>query len=238
MPQVEVCFAPPMFPAYAREGISVVVADVFRATSAIVTALHHGVGAIIPVGSLHQAKSYLDKGYLAGGERNGEVAEGFAFGNSPFSYMDPAFRGREVVLTTTNGTQAIEMAWGFTDRISIGAFLNLSALAQHLRSEGRDVVILCAGWKDRFNMEDSLFAGALTDRLISHHGYTTECDSATASMSVYRSARTDLRHFLRGCSHRRRLAHLNLEADVDYCLREDICPVVPVLRDGRLVMAQ
>jgi 2-phosphosulfolactate phosphatase len=238
MPQVEVCFAPPMFPAYAREGISVVVVDVFRATSAIVTALHHGVAAIVPVGSLQQARSYLDKGFLAGGERNGEVAEGFAFGNSPFSYMNPDFRGREVVLTTTNGTQAIEMARGYTDRISIGAFLNLSALAQHLRTEGRDVVILCAGWKDRFNMEDSLFAGALTDRLVTECGYTTECDSATASMLVYRSARTDLKHFLRGCSHRRRLAHLNLEADVDYCLRVDICPVVPVLHNGKLLLQQ
>lgn len=237
MPSVEICFAPPMFPSYARQGISVVVVDVFRATSAMITALHHGVGSIIPVGSLDHARDYLAKGFLAGGERNGEVAEGFAFGNSPFSYMNPDFAGREVVLTTTNGTQAIEMAWGYTENISIGAFINLSAVANHLLAQNQDVVILCAGWKDRFNTEDSLFAGALASKLTESGQFTTSCDSVRAAQLLWNEAKTDLVVFLATSSHRQRLAHLNLENDVHYCLNIDTCPTVPVLRHGKLVKA-
>lgn len=237
MPSVEVCFAPPMFPSYARSGISVVVIDIFRATSAMVTALHHGVQSIIPVGSLDHARAYLAKGYLAGGERNGEVADGFAFGNSPFSYMNPEFAGHDVVLTTTNGTQAIEMAWGYTEQICIGAFLNLSAIASHLQKEDNDVVLLCAGWKDRFNTEDSLFAGALTSKLIETGNFTTVCDSAKAANLLWDAAKNDLSGFLSDSSHRKRLGHLNLDDDVNYCLSIDICPLVPVLRNGKFVKA-
>lgn len=235
--QVEVCFSPTLFPHFAREGTIVVVVDIFRATSAMVTAFHHGAKAIIPVSTIKEAREYRDKGYLAGGERNGEVVDGFAFGNSPFSYMDEGIRGREIALTTTNGTRAINIAAKHADRIAIGAFLNLGALAEWLIPQEKDVVILCAGWRDRFNMEDSLFAGALTDLLLISGRYYSDCDSANASNLVYRSARRNLMRFLSNCSHRKRLAHLHLEKDVEYCLQTDLTPVVPVLHDGRLTLA-
>jgi 2-phosphosulfolactate phosphatase len=173
---------------------------------------------------------------LAGGERNGEVVDGFAFGNSPFSYMNEEIRGREIALTTTNGTRAINIAAKDADSIAIGAFLNLSALARWIVPQGKDVVILCAGWKDRFNMEDSLFAGALTGLLLASGKFVCDCDSANASSLVYRSARRNPLRFLANCSHRKRLKHLDLEKDVEYCLRTDVTDVVPVLMDGKLVL--
>jgi hypothetical protein len=117
----------------------------------MVTAFQYGATAIIPVSTIKEAKAYKADGFLAGGERNGEVVDGFAFGNSPFSYMSDEIKGREIALTTTNGTRAIAIAAKQADSIAIGAFLNLSALAQWLIPQGKDVIILCAGWKDRFN---------------------------------------------------------------------------------------
>jgi 2-phosphosulfolactate phosphatase len=236
MNHVEVCFSPPLYPQFAREGTIVVVVDIFRATSAMVTAFQHGAKAIIPVSTIKEAREYKAKGFLAGGERNGEVVDGFAFGNSPFSYMNEEIRGREIALTTTNGTRAINIAAKDADSIAIGAFLNLSALARWIVPQGKDVVILCAGWKDRFNMEDSLFAGALTGQLLASGKFVCDCDSANASSLVYRSARRNPLRFLANCSHRKRLKHLDLEKDVEYCLRTDVTDVVPVLMDGKLVV--
>lgn len=236
MNQVEVCFSPPLFPQFAREGTIVVVVDIFRATSAMVTAFQHGAAAIIPVSTIKEAREYKAKGFLAGGERNGEVVEGFAFGNSPFSYMSEEIAGREIALTTTNGTRAINIAAKQADSIAIGSFLNLTALAQWIIPQGKDVVILCAGWRDRFNMEDSLFAGALTNLLLISGKFYSDCDSANASSLVYRSARRNPLRFLSNCSHRKRLRHLHLEKDVEYCLRTDLTDVVPVFKDGKLVL--
>lgn len=235
MNQVEVCFSPPLFKHFAREGSIVVVVDIFRATSAMVTAFQHGAASIIPVSTIKEARAYKEKGFLAGGERNGEVVKGFEFGNSPFSYMHESIRDREIALTTTNGTRAINIASKGADMVLIGSFLNLQALADHLETQGKDVIIFCAGWRDRFNMEDSLFAGALTNLLLTSGKFNSECDSANASSLVYRTGRKNLMSFLKTCSHRKRLAHLHLEKDVEYCLQRDITDVIPVLKNGKLI---
>lgn len=209
--------------------------DVFRATSAMVTAFQHGAASMIPVSTVEEAREYQRKGFMVGGERNGVVVEGFEFGNSPFSYMNEEIKGKEIVLTTTNGTRAINIASESAETVLIGSFLNLQALADHIATQGKDLVIFCAGWKDRFNMEDSLFAGALTNLLLASNKFTSNCDSANASSLVYRTARRDLLRFLSNCSHRKRLGHLNLEKDVEYCLQTDITDVIPVLKDGKLI---
>jgi 2-phosphosulfolactate phosphatase len=235
MNQVEVCFSPPLFEEFAKPNSIVVVVDIFRATSAIVTAFHFGVKSFIPVSTIEEAKELEKQGFMTGGERNGEVVEGFDFGNSPSFYRTEKIRGQEIVLTTTNGTRAINIAAKGADTVLIGSFLNLQALADHLQTQGKDVVIFCAGWKDRFNMEDSLFAGALTNLLLNSGKFYSDCDSANASSLVYRTGRKNLMSFLKSCSHRKRLAHLNLEKDVEYCLQRDITDVIPVLKDGKLV---
>lgn len=236
MNQVEVCFSPQLFDLFAKKDSIVVVVDIFRATSAMVTAFHHGARSFIPVSTIDEARDYQAKGYLVGGERNGEVVDGFEFGNSPFSYMDERIKDQDIVLTTTNGTHAINIAKKGADTILIGSFLNLEALADHLQTQEKDVVIFCAGWKGRFNMEDSLFAGALTNLLLTSGKFYSDCDSANASSLVYRTGRKNLMSFLKSCSHRKRLAHLDLEKDVEYCLQRDTTDVIPVLKDGKLVL--
>ncbi|MCB0756284.1 MAG: 2-phosphosulfolactate phosphatase, partial [Flavobacteriales bacterium] len=102
MNTVEVCFSPQLFDLFAKKGSIVVVVDIFRATSAMVTAFQHGARSFIPVSTIKEALDYKAKGYLAGGERNGEIVKGFEFGNSPFAYMDERIKDQDIVLTTTN----------------------------------------------------------------------------------------------------------------------------------------
>ncbi|MCX8079979.1 MAG: 2-phosphosulfolactate phosphatase [Bacteroidia bacterium] len=225
MPSVEVCFSPALYPLFHDVNKVVVVADILRATSAIVTAIYHGAEKIIPVRTVQEALEWKKKGYLAAAERDGLVAEGFELGNSPFGYMKPEIEGKTIVLTTTNGTKAI-MAAKDCKGVYAGAFLNLEVLSEHLIKLKEDVLVLCAGWKDKFNLEDSLFAGALTEKLVENGGYKTICDSAIASVYLYRMAEHNMMNFLEVSSHRNRLRHLNLDRDVEYCLTENICPVL------------
>lgn len=232
--KLEVCISPALFPVYYRsKDCVVVVIDVFRATSAICTAFEHGVNSIIPVASIEDALEYKQKGYLVAAERNGEVVEGFDMGNSPFSYMDASLKGRDIVLTTTNGTKAIERAKA-ADKILIGSFLNLSAVVRALERENKNVILLCAGWKDRFNLEDTLFAGAVINKLKENPIFTGLADSSLAALSLFEQAKDDLNGFLKKSSHRNRLAKLDLEQDIEYCLRIDISDKVPTFKGNAL----
>ena len=229
--KLEVCFSPDLFPVYfTKKECVVVVIDVFRATSAICTAFEYGIGQVIPVATIEEARAYQAKGYIGAAERHGEIEEGFDIGNSPFSYMNPELGGKEVVLSTTNGTQAIEKAKQ-AETIIIGSFLNLTAVCEFLAVQNKDVILLCAGWKGRYNLEDSLFAGAVADYFDGSDVFTGIADSSIAAKHMYQAAKGNLNEFLLNSSHRRRLQRLNLEKDIDYCLQIDITDKVPIF-DG------
>jgi 2-phosphosulfolactate phosphatase len=232
--QVSVCFSPFLYPLFRNDEAIVVVVDVLRATSAMVTGFDNGVAAMVPVAGIDEALSYKAKGYLVAGERNGEKQEGFDFGNSPFSYVREVVEGRKVAISTTNGTQAIVAAKD-AHQLVIGAFLNISALTAYLLGQGRDVIVLCAGWKNRFNLEDTLFGGALAERLVASGTYEVNCDSALGAMHLYERSKGDMDRYLADSSHRKRLKHLNLAEDIKYCLTLDVCKSVPELRGGELV---
>ena len=229
--KLEVCYTPDLFFVYfTKKECVVVVIDIFRATSAICTAFQEGVNQIIPVATIEEARAYQSKGYVAAAERHGEIVEGFDIGNSPFSYMNPELKGKDVVLSTTNGTQAIEKAKA-AEQIIVGSFLNLTAVCKHLENENRDVILLCAGWKGRYNLEDSLFAGAVLDYFEGSKVFTGIADSSLAARQMYQAAKGNLNDFLKNSSHRRRLQRLNLEKDIEYCLQIDTMDLVPIF-DG------
>lgn len=229
--RVEICVSPLLFPVYfTNSDCVVVVIDVFRATSAICSAFQNGVNSIIPVLTVEEAQAYKAKGYIAAAERNGEIVEGFDIGNSPFSYMKPEVKNKDVVLTTTNGTKALTKAVD-AKKVIVGSFLNLKAVCDFLVKANKDVILLCAGWKDRFNMEDTLFAGAVAYHLKEYEAFTGFSDSSIAAMAMYEKAQGNLNDFLKNSSHRNRLAKLNLEKDIDYCLQESIIDLVPVYKD-------
>lgn len=230
--RVSVCLTPSMVDLFKVEDSIAVVIDVLRATSSMCVAFDHGVEKIIPVESIEECLAYREKGYLVAGERNGEMVEGFDFGNSPFSYKDKGLKGKTIAMTTTNGTQAIH-AVAKAKKVVVGSFANLSVLAEWLGKQDENILILCSGWKNRINLEDTIFAGALVKRLRPY--YDLHEDTALIAETLFKSANFRKRYFLKNSSHFQRLMHLNLQNDVKYCLRKDTHPVVPVMVDGCLV---
>lgn len=233
MKKVEVCFSPSQYHLYKSDFEIAVVIDVLRATSAICTGIDCGISQIIPVSTVEEAREYKAKGYITAAEREGRIVEGFDFGNSPYSYMNPDLKGGTVVMTTTNGTKAINMASDMPT-VVIASLNNLDAISQWLIDEEKDVMLLGSGWKDKFNLEDTICAGAIADKLIGSHKFTASEDSTIAAKFISRSARDNIFSFLKASSHRRRLRNLNLNEDVKYCLTPNIINTIPILRDGAI----
>lgn len=230
--KIEVCLTPALLPLYKLENSVVVVIDIFRATSSICYGIENGADAIIPVSKVEECAAYHGKDYLLAAERDGEVVEGFDFGNSPFAYTAEKVAGRSVVLTTTNGTHAIQLSRG-AKRIVIGSFLNLKALSDWLTDEQENIILVCAGWKNSFNLEDTIFAGAVVNQLKSDK-YVLD-DAAIAAEDLYLLAKDDLGAYLSKSSHGERLRKLGIEEDIAFCLSVDITTAIPVLDGDKLV---
>ena len=233
MPKIEVCLTPALLDLYAIENSIVVVIDILRATSSITYGIENGADAIIPVMNVEDCLNYADKGYLLAAERNGEVVGGYDFGNSPFSYTAEKVAGKTIVLTTTNGTKAMHLAQERAHQVIVGSFLNLTSVCKYLKKQNKDVLLLCAGWKDNFNLEDTLFAGAVVEQL--QNDFTIGDDASVAALDMYQLAKSDLREYLKKSSHSHRLIKLNIEEDVQFCLKLDICATIPVLEGEYLV---
>lgn len=231
---IEVCFTPGEYEYFKGEYDIVVVIDVLRATSAICAAFANGVKSIIPVATLEEAKEYQAKGYLVGAERKGQIVEGFDFGNSPFSFMREDFKGQEIVLSTTNGTKALAIA-SEAGTVVVGSLLNLDGLCRWLEEQEKNTLCLCSGWQNKFNLEDTICAGAISDYLINTGKFTSNEDSSIAAKYLYLSAWVNPLGYLKSSSHRRRLKNLNLNEDIKYCLTPNQTDVIPILKDGKLV---
>ncbi len=232
---LEVILTPNLLPLYPLQGKVVVVIDVLRATTTMTVALDQGATKVIPVESIEECLSYKDKpDHLLAGERGGQKVEGFSYGNSPFEYMDGVVKGKTLVLTTTNGTRAIKMS-SDAKEILIGGFLNFSALTRWLLNESTDTVLLCSGWRDKFNLEDTIFAGAIINNLKDY--FLVDSDSAFAAEKLYLNSRRNMLHYMKQSSHYKRLAKFGVVNDIKYCLRPDLTNVVPILKDGALVRA-
>ena len=231
--KIEVCFTPALLPIYNISNSIVVVIDVFRASSSICYGIDNGAEAIIPVATVEECKSYESKGYLLAAERDGKVVDGFDFGNSPFAYAGEKVNGKTIVLTTTNGTHAINESKKAAYQVIVGSFLNLTAVCDYLKTQDKDVFLLCAGWKNKFNLEDTLFAGAVVYQLKDENYFLD--DASVAADDLYQLAKDDLSAYTSKTSHSERLKKLGIEEDIKFCLNVDITSTIPVLKDGRLV---
>ncbi|MCO4294745.1 2-phosphosulfolactate phosphatase [Solitalea sp. MAHUQ-68] len=235
MKHLEVCLTPALLPLYDLQGSIVVVIDIFRATSSISYGIDNGAAAIIPVASVEECLSYQGNGFLLGAERNGEVVNGFDFGNSPFSYTKEKVEGKTLVVTTTNGTHAINESKN-ADEIVIGSFLNLTAVCDYLVKQNKNVFLLCSGWKNKVNLEDTLFAGAVVHQL--KEQFDTWCDSSVLAEDLFLCAKGNLHEYMKKTSHSERLKKLGIEKDVEFCLNIDVLHSLPVIKDGRIVKSE
>ncbi|MDR3679627.1 MAG: 2-phosphosulfolactate phosphatase [Flavipsychrobacter sp.] len=234
-PGLEICLSPALLHLHDTVGKIVVIIDVFRATSTIAAAIDNGAECVIPVATVAECinTGAAIKNSITAGERDGKIAPGLQHGNSPSEYPSSFVAGKTLVLTTTNGTRLLHMIKG-ADTIITGAFLNISAVCDYLLQQNKSVVLGCASWKDKFNMEDTLFAGAVADRL--QGDFYHNDDSVRAAIHLHRSSGgKNYINFLRDSAHYKRLSAYGLEADMEYCASTDLHPVVPVLKDGALV---
>ena len=231
LPLIEVCLSPSLLPLYDIENKIVVVIDIFRASSAICAGIANGIAKIIPVPTVEEALKYKQQGYITAAERGGSTVDGFDMGNSPYSFLEERLQGQTVVMTTSNCTNAIYEARAAKE-LYIGSFLNMQAIVELLAEKGDDVVLLCAGWKNKIHLEDTLFAGALIDHL--QHKMNPDCDAAATAHDIYRIAKDDMNGYLQKASHTRRLSGLGVEEDVIYALTPNQFTTIPVFKDGEI----
>lgn len=237
-PGLYTVLSPALLHLYDVSNTIVVVIDVLRATSTIATVLFNGAKEIIPVDSVErciQLGSQLE--CITAGERDGQVAPGLQYGNSSFEYPREFIEGKTLVLTTTNGTKLLHMALakGATEIIT-GSFLNLSAVCNHLIQMKKNVILACAGWKDKVNMEDTFFAGAVVSIVEEH--FDINCDSSRIAETLYKKARKDMFEFMKNhnASHYHRLMNYGLERDLRHCLTPGLANILPEYVNGKLVL--
>ena len=231
MNYIDVCLSPDLLHQYELEGKIAVVVDILRATSCMVSGLAEGVTSIRPVADLETCRLLKADGYFIAGERNGSRVEGFDIGNSPFEYMEERLKGQKVAVTTTNGTLAIEKSKA-ADEVIIGSFLNLTAIAGYISKMQKDALVVCSAWKGKINLEDSLFAGALVEKLTATH--EPACDAPLMMQKLYVAERANIVNFVKSSSHAKRLNKLDVYKDIEFCLQEDVYKVIPVLANGHL----
>ena len=235
-PSLEVCLSPALLHLFDVKNSIVVIIDVLRTTSTICTSLYNGASRVIPVSGVEECINIgRELGAITAGERDGKIAEGLAHGNSPFEYPRAFIENKTLVLTTTNGTKLLHMAKDAVQIIT-GSFPNISAVCDYLIQQRQNVILGCAAWKDRVNMEDTLFAGAVVSRIRQH--FNVHCDSAVAAETLYHAAKDDIHTFMKQASHYQRLARYGLEKDIHYCLTPDSANVLPLFRNGELIAGE
>ena len=239
-PELYTCLSPALLNLYDVDKSIVVIIDVLRATSTIATALYNGAKSIIPVDSVAECiriGKQIDS--ITAGERDGKIAEGLEQGNSPFEYPKEFIRDKTLVLTTTNGTKLLHMALDKSAKAIItGSFSNLSAVCDFLLEQKQHVILGCAAWKNRVNIEDTLFAGAVIDRIGKQ--FSINCDSSQMATAMYKEAKADMVEFMKKkkASHYQRLSGFGLEKDIRYCLTEDLANVLVIYEEGKLIVVK
>ena len=235
-PTLHTSMSPVLLHLYNVSQATVVIIDVLRATTTIATALFNGARYIVPVDSVAKC---IELGRqincITAGERDGRIAEGLSYGNSPFEYNREFINGKILVLTTTNGTRLLHMALDKGAReIVTGSFANLDAVTRYLTEQKNNVILACAAWKDRINIEDTLFAGAVIEKVRDH--FNIACDASHIAVTLYNRAKDNLFGFLQenNASHYNRLMAYGLEKDIRYCLEPNQANVLPIYEDGKL----
>ncbi|HOY33007.1 MAG TPA: 2-phosphosulfolactate phosphatase [Bacteroidales bacterium] len=231
---IEVCFSPALIDNYDIKDKNVVLIDVLRATSTICTAFAWGIKEIIPVASEEEAQAYKTKGFIVAGERDGKVLSFADLGNSPFNFMNDKIKDQSIVFCTTNGTKAINAAKNAL-RLVVGSYLNFSSVANYLEKDNHDALLLCSGWKNKFSIEDMLFAGSLCYRLIARKYFQTDDDAAIVSVDMWNNAKNDLLKYVDKSDHCKRLKKLGYNEDIEYCHTFDTTDTLPVFTENKII---
>jgi len=221
---------------------TVLVIDVFRATTSIIAALYNGAREVIPVAGIEEAitlsKNYDKKSFLLGGERNTLKIEGFDLSNSPSDYSRNVVEGRTLILTTTNGTEAIRKAHEAKDVI-IAGFVNVLAVVSYLKKkdEKSNIAFVCAGTDGKFSLEDAMAVGAILFSLKNEISNISIDDLGLVCLYMFQIFKDNLKEALRDTKHFNRLISANLSGDIEDCLEINSFPIIPIYKDGIIRVA-
>ena len=235
MNKIEVCLTLENYDKFRNPNAVVIVVDVLRATSSICAAFENGVNYIIPVADFSNAIAYKEKGFLVASEKDGIKRPEADFGNSPQNFSAENVKGRNLVYCTTNGTRAIHTA-NDSRGVAIGSFPNLTAVANWAISKNCDILILCSGWKGKFNIEDTIFAGAVCEIVLKNKNYSTICDSAIASMDLWNIAKQNLPEYIKRVAQYTRLNKNGNGDSIPYCISTDLTDKVPVFNGEAITL--
>ena len=236
--QVLVSFSPALFEHYYIQESIIVIIDAIRMSATITTAIANGAKEIVPVASLDETINYREKGYLVAGERNSDKVEGFDFGNSPYEFIRKKVEGKKIAISTTNGTQVIDLIkrkTGDKSPILIGTFLNISFLANYLVKQNKHIIIQCSGWKNTVSVEDILFAGFLAEKLLDKAEHYFWRDSAFLAQQLYSQAKNNLIDYVYSNSPRLASRKAVLDKDIRYCFEIDKFNIIPELQVNKIV---
>lgn len=234
-PSLHTILSPQLLDLYEVNDAIVVIIDVFRATSTMATALYNGASKIIPVDSAELCiEMGKQTGGITAGERDGKIIPGLSYGNSPSEYPRSFIENKTLVITTTNGTKLLHMALkqGAKEVIT-GSFPNLTKVVNFLKEQNSNVILGCSGWKNRFNIEDTLFAGAVIEEIKDQ--FTIHCDSSFMANQLYNMHKADMPNYIKTLTHWHRLAAYGLEDDMQYCISKDVAPALPIFKNGALI---
>ncbi len=214
------------------ENSAVAIIDVLRATSVMLTAFANGAKSIIPVDSPAKAfalkKIYPE--YLLGGEEDAIQVKGFDLDNSPFSYTREIVANKTIVMSTSNGTKAIEGSKN-ANRLVIASFLNANAIAQELKHEEK-ITLVCSGSSNSYTLEDALCAGYLVNLLQQHQPASKLSDLAISLSSLSSIHQNDIQNFASKGNHYQLLAQKGFQKDLTYCFKKNRYDLIPELNNG------
>jgi 2-phosphosulfolactate phosphatase len=231
---IDVALTPQEVRAAWKDKVCIVV-DVLRASSTIVMLLAKGCRRVYTVSGVAAARRLARRqGFLLAGERGGVTLPGFDLGNSPSEVEALDVAGKEVVLTTTNGTRVVQRV-ARARAVLAGCFLNAKSCCERalaLASQYRSSIgIVCAGERGRFVLDDALCAGFLVSTILqlgNFDGPVVISDAARATLQLFNSY-PDIVSGFKDSSSGKRLMEIGRLDDLFYCSRVNVTDCVPIL---------
>jgi len=232
--ELEVFSAATSFQEDEVRGKTIVMIDVLRASSTIVTAIGNGARGVIPVADMGEgskiSQSMDPSNMLLCGEKDGEKIEGYDLGNSPLEYTVEKVADKTIILNTTNGTKAL-MRSSLATNVTVGCFLNLTSIINYLRDK-ENIVLVCAGWRGRLSLEDLLCAGNIIYEITGGSLPSSALDGAKVAFGLYEKFGDDIEDTIKSSNHADRLQGILDNEDLSYCSATDAVDALPLMKEG------
>lgn len=209
-----------------------IVIDVIRATTTLATLFDRGVARVYAANTIEQARNgaKLFPQRLLCGERHAQPIAGFDYGNSPAQFSQMDLSGRELILTTTNGTRAFYACPANSIRLA-GSFYNARAVMTHAlalaQAKGSNIAIVCAAEANYFALDDATCAGYLSLELQRQHPDVKVSDVVYAAQALYHEFEPP--KLTKVAHSAREVITANMSQDLDYCMKIDGSTSVPMI---------